>query len=218
MICAVNLLPESCHAARHRLVRRNAWSVVVLCAGVLVFGTWIALRATDRSVHRLNREHESLQAKQSELDRQLTLAIRSRNELAQRARALTALRQELALPQQLLTLAREAPEGVVLMEIQSLVQAGDRSLASPPTTSPRAGSGTAGAQALQRPGGRGPEPPVVQMTGYAVDHDQLTRLIEALQRIEHWEQIELLRVNREPYLGGMALAFRLECRQAEALQ
>jgi Tfp pilus assembly protein PilN len=211
MSYAVNLLPESCHNARRRARRRNAWTGILLSAGLLVIGTWAALSAADRAIQRLTREIAGLQARQSELDRQSTLAARLRNDLAQQGRALAALRQEHLLPGQLLTLAREAPGGIVLTEIRT--QSAGRPRPAIPVRPQTARASTVRPQraGLGDQGAAG----AVQVNGYAIDHDELTRLIGTIQRIPQWEQVELLRAGREPYRSGMALAFQLECHPRE---
>ncbi len=217
MSCAVNLLPESCHNARRRARRRNAWSVAVVSAGLLVVGTWVAFRATDRTLLWLNRQLASAQSKQCELDRQLTLATRLRNDLTRRARTLAALRQEHLLPEQLLTLTRQAPAGVVFTEITAHPATGARTAARPGSRAFRAvGSRWSPPRStVSHDQSAANGPLIVQMSGYAVDHDQLTRLIGVLQRVPQWEQVELLGAAREPYRTGTALAFQLECRPAE---
>jgi hypothetical protein len=210
MICTVNLLPESCRNAQRRALRRNAWFGVGLVAGVLVVGAWIALHASDRAILRFRRELAGLQARQSDLDRRLTLALQRRNRLADRGRALAALQQEEHFPGQLLNLSRLAPDGVVLTEI----------VARPPGAGWAPAGRGAEAQRGVGPGATarsaGQDPLAVQMRGFAIDHDELERLIEALQQIPHWENVKLLRAAREPYQTGMALAFSLECRPEES--
>jgi len=209
---SVNLLPESCHNARRRVVRRNTWTAVALCAALLVLGTWMALHATNRAMLQLDRDFATAQGKQAELGRQLALATNVRNGLAQRARALSILRQDQRLPQQLLTLAQQAPDGVVFTEILAEPAGRPRLLTRPPA---RALSPAAGEPQKDRAHDK-PAPLVVRMAGYAVNHDELTRLIDALQHIPRWERVELLRAARKPYRTGVALAFRLECWPAEA--
>ena len=202
MSCAVNLLPEACHDARRRIRHRSVWVIVLSGAAVLLAGTWLVLGATGRAIVRQGQELGAVQIVQSELDRQLTLATITRNELVEQGRALLALRQDQELPEQLLALSNQAPEGVVFTEINTGSRAGKR----PPigrairneASAAETGAGTA-----------------VSMRGYAVDHDQLTRLIAVLRRIPSWSKVELIRATREPYRGGNALAFHLECRQME---
>lgn len=214
MSCAVNLLPESCHHARRRAFRRNVWTALLLSAGLLAVGSWAVLRATDQAILRLIREFDSVQMKQSELDRHLTLAARLRNELVEQARALSALRQEQPLPAQLLALTDRAPDGVVLTEIRSAPPVAAERPARRPSNTSRAAPTKPSRRAARH------EQPalLVHMSGYALDHDELARLIDVLKAVPDWERVELLRATREPYGDGVGLAFRLECRQREASQ
>jgi hypothetical protein len=217
---AVNLLPESCHNARRRARRRNVWTIFTLSAGLLVIGAWVALCATDRTLSDLNGQFAIAECKQAELERRLTLATKLRDDLVQRARTLAALRQEQPLPAQLLMLTRQAPTGVVFTEISAVTAASGRSAARPFSTRARVvRHGQSGSHPAPP---HGPsvtsEPLVVRMSGYAVDHDQLARLIHVLQRVPQWERVELLAAAREPYRTGMALAFELECGSPETSQ
>jgi Tfp pilus assembly protein PilN len=210
---ALDLLPESCHSTRRRLARRNAWSVVLTFAGLLLAGAWLVLRVSDHVIDRSNRELAAIQIRQSELDRQLTLATMARNDLAERARVLSTLRQEQLLPQQLLTLSQQLPDGVVFTEIaaEPALRPGRFSPyrpAAPPANAPETTANDPSPQ---------PVPLLVRLRGYAVEHNDLTRLIDVLQRVPRWEHVELLRAAREPYGDGEALAFQLECLPLEGL-
>ena len=202
MSCAVNLLPEACHDARRRIRHRSVWTIIVAGSLVLLVGIWVVLGASDRAIVRQGQELGAVQMVQSELDRQLTLATITRNELVEKGRALLALRQEQELPAQLLALSNQTPAGVVLTQISTETRSGMR---------PPMGGGRKSVKSDTGGIGTG----VVFMNGYAVNHDQLTRLIAVLRRIPRWSRVELVRATREPYQRGEALAFRLECRQME---
>lgn len=213
MTATLDLLPESCHSARRRMVRRNAWTVVVTIAGLLLAGAWLALRVSDRVIEQSNRELGAVQVRQSELDRQLTLATVARNDLAERGRVLSTLRQEQLLPEQLLALSAQAPDGVVLTEIGAEPALGPRR-----RSRRQAGASRVGAVEATGDGPRQESSSLaVRMRGYAVDHNELTRLIDVLQRVPQWERVELLRAAREPYRDGEALGFQLECQPMEGI-
>ena len=218
--CSVNLLPESCHNARQRAVRRNRWTVTVLSAALLVVGAWIALGATHQAILGLHRQLVTEQARHAELDRRLLLATRNRDSLVQRANALVGLRQQQCdrpfLPEQLVSLAQLAPEGVVFEEISGAPVTHPNEGPARPTHPPGANPD---APTPQSPGPVlavqiKPEALVVRLSGFALDHQQLARLIEALRHVPQWDDVELLRAAREPYLQSEALAFRLECRRS----
>jgi hypothetical protein len=214
MTCAVNLLPECCHHAQRRAVRRNAWTVVATAGCVLLLCAWVASSATSSELARLDGELGAVYVRQSELDRQLALATIMRNQLIQRGRALLALQQQQAVPEQLLTLSSRAPAGVILTEIRAAPAAEkERAARHRPASSPVPSAKT-GAEDLRE----GSPALVVHICGYALEHDDLTRLIDVLQSAEdgwRWRQVELLRAAREPYRNGEALAFQLECQQPE---
>ena len=207
--CAVNLLPDSCHNVRRRTMRRKVWTAVALSAALLVAGAWAALRAVDQALLRLDRELGRVQVEQSELDRQLMLAAKLRNDLAARGRALSALRHRQPLPEQLLTLSRLAPAGVVLTEIRAQPAGEVREPIQPSS------SGNTRSPAANPSPESTPRPLLVQFSGYALDHDELARLVAVLQQVPQWEHVELLRATRQPYGSGEALAFELKCRQLE---
>ncbi|GAF79460.1 unnamed protein product, partial [marine sediment metagenome] len=194
-------------------------SPLALTAGVAVATSWLVLRATDQAVDRLTRQFAAAQTRRSELDRQLILATKIRNDLAGRGRALSALRQAHPLPAHLLALTRQAPDGVVFTELRGQpagdsrqpVQFRAKTARLPPANTPNQ-EAAAPAESIAATSER-PPPLVVQMSGYAVDHDELMRLISALQRLPLWEQVVLLSATREPNDNGEVLAFRLECLQ-----
>ena len=209
MIYSVNLLPDSCHNLRRRAVRRTAWTIVLAWAGLLTTGSWIGLQAVNHTLTRLERQLGGIQVKQTELDRQLVFACVERNSLVERARALAALRQDPdtdGLPERLYRLSRLAPEGIVLTELRSQpAELVERS--APPPSAPGAGA----APAVQRSS----RSLNVQITGFARDHNELTRLIDAIEHIASWERVDLERAAIEPFQGGTALSFRLDCRGRE---
>jgi hypothetical protein len=207
--CAVNLLPDSCHYVWRRTRRRKVWTAVALLAALVVGGAWTALRAADQALLRLDRELARVQVEQAELDRQLMLAAKLRNDLANRGRALSALRHRQPLPEQLLTLSRLAPAGVVLTEIRAQPAGEVREPVQPSS------SGNTRSPAGNRSPESRPRPLLVQFSGYAINHDELARLVAVLQQVPQWEQVELLRAARQPYGSGEALAFELKCRQPE---
>ena len=216
MICSVNLVPEACRNARRRAVRRSVWTVVATTAGMLLVCAWVSGRATSNALVRLDRELAGVQMRQSELELQRALATPTRNDLARRARALLALRQEQAAPEQLLNLSSRAPDGVVLTEIR----------AEPPMETGRPARQRAATASVSSTGTDAQAPRegapslLVHMCGYAIEHSELTRLIDVLQSTEngrYWDHVKLLRAAREPYGRDDALAFHLECRQAEGV-
>ncbi len=213
MTCAVNLLPESCHNDRCRAARRTVWTAVATTAGVLLACAWVVERATNHALANLVNELGGIQVRQSELDRQLTLSTIARNDLARQARALLSLRQEQALPEQLLALTNQAPDGVTFTEIraQPIAPTGSSARRSPPPSSTAAQTG------MKTPRDES-SASLVHLRGYALEHAQLTRLIDVLKSAragQCWQEVELLRAAREPYRSAEALAFQLECRPGE---
>ena len=210
MIYAVNLLPESCHNVRRRAARQTAWTITTACAALLVVGMWIGLQAIDHALTRQERELGGIQIKQTELDRQLMFAMGERNALADRARALAALRCDSdadGLPVRLTELARLAPEGIVLTELRS-VPADLAASIAPAPTKPAAAGQTA-------PTGPTHQELNAQISGFATNHAELTHFIDIVVRCGFWERVELVRAATEPFQSGQALSFRLDCQHKE---
>ena len=204
MNCSVNLLPQSCHDARQRRGRCRLWAAIAAGACVAALGGWIVQQITDQHRAQLVEELRGVEITQSELERQLLLAVKTRNDLVTHGRALTALRHNQVLADQVYAMATALPGGVVFTEIQALPAV----VASPAGRQP-AGEGSVGVQSLAGAG------PVMHLSGFATNQDELTALIDALQRTQYWQRVELLRASRAPFQQGVALAFRLECLPAE---
>lgn len=208
--CA-NLMPQACLIARQRTLRRNRWGgVVVACALALAcggFARFSTMHAVDLASDRLAH----LQARQAELDRQLGILVRTRGALYEQARRLAALRQSQPLPEQLVALAAEAPGGILLTDLRAEAPAPPAPDAAHARPTPPAAAATAEASAAAQTVSSALR--TIHLSGYALDHEHLTQLIESVRKIPNWQQVELVRASREPLGAGQAIAFRLECRE-----
>jgi Tfp pilus assembly protein PilN len=229
MNCSVNLVPLDCLHARARGKRRNGWAIVTLGAAAFLLTVWIVSGTASRAVERVGQRLADAQARQLALNRELADTHQRRAQLVDRLRLLCGLQQPQPWPQRLTTLVRESPPGIVLTEViaanrdprlrgksfrppqlRSPAGAGRREARLPPA---RAERGTAAA----RPDASGWHGLDVQLAGVATTHDELTRLIQALQHNEGWSHMELTRAGRQPFLNGLAVGFEIAGQVSDAV-
>ncbi len=207
MSTSVNLVPLVCLHARARAKRRNTWTFLTLGAGVFVLSVWLVSGTASSAVNSASRRLGEAQARQLALNHELADATGARTALIDQLRLLSDLQQEQPWARRLAVLAAEIPPGVVLTQVT--VDA--RALRSPASSERNTSAAVAGPA-----GRRQSQPLTVQLSGVAVDHDELARLIETLRRSEGWGQVELTRADRRPFLNGLAVAFQLQCESREA--
>ena len=118
MSCSVNLLPQSCHDARQRSGRCRLWTAIVAGACVVALGGWVVQKLSDQHCGQLEDELRGIEMTHSELERQLLLAIKARNDLVKHGRALAALRLEQDLAEQMYAVTTAPSDGIVFTEIQ----------------------------------------------------------------------------------------------------
>jgi hypothetical protein len=216
---SINLLPTSCLDARARARRQWTWSVTAAGLGAVLCAGWVAHLGGERSRNELLRNLAVLQARQTELDLQLTRASRSRAALYDEARTLSRLRPANVLPEQLLELARVTPEGVFLTEMKALPFAAARPAARPASAPAAPDSAAAGATATGAARPKALERGVrsVQIAGVAADFECVQSFVDALARVPNWQQVELVRSVREKRDGRDVIVFRVECQDPEGV-
>jgi Tfp pilus assembly protein PilN len=212
MSTSVNLVPLVCLHARARAKRRNTWTFLTLGAGVFVLSVWLVSGTASSAVKRASRRLGEVQARQLTLNHELADATGARTALIDQLRLLSDMQQEQPWARRLAVLAAGIPPGVVLTQVTVNAQA----LRSPAARPKPAAERNTSAAVADPAGRRQSQPLTVQVSGVAVDHDELARLIETLRRSEGWGQVELTRADRRPFLNGLAVAFQLQCESREA--
>jgi len=209
---SINLLPTSCLDARVRARRQWRWSVTAVGLGAVLCAGWVVHLGGESARNELLQNLAVLQARQTELDLQLTRASRGRASFYDQARALAQLRPGNAVPEQLLELARRTPDGVFLTEMRAQPFASAKP--SPrPTTAPAAPGAAPAAGAIAAAPPRSTR--VLQIAGIAMDFERVQTLVDALTDVPQWERVELVRWMREKRDGHDAVAFRIECQDRE---
>jgi hypothetical protein len=201
---ALNLVPVDCLESWARRRRVTIWTSVCLVAVVATIVAAGHCWSTGRSLARLEKHVAETLARQSDLDRALERAAADHDALLARAEAVASLRRPHALPGQLAELSNHAPEGVVFERIDFNSQT-SRTNPRPSVVAADGGRPAGGAI-------------TTEMTGYAVSHQELDRLIKVIHTIPQWRQVRLLRAASEPYLTGQAIAFHLVCLPEEQEQ
>jgi hypothetical protein len=214
--CSVNLVPKARLHARIRARRRLAWIGSCSVLAMLLSTAWGAERTASGALTRLAESVGVVEVQRTEVQRRLVLATARRTRLLEQLQSLTAARRPQPWARRLVTLTREAPDGVFLTTIQIGAPAseGDRAPAgaspaapSPARKEPPASSTT-------------PEYQTVRLLGYALDHGALLQFLNTLQGLPGWRHVELVRAAQEPFRTGQAVMFELvgdveECGDTE---
>jgi|GEM_PF-6173056 len=214
MNCTVNLVPASCLDSSIRARHRAVWGAVLLGTSTLFVAAWVALEVDSGSRARIEERLGETAAAQTNIDRELLIALGERTARVSEARIEVGVIQRDRLAERLSDLATAVPEGVLLTRING-VEVTEEGAPGGRHAPARAGAAaTAGANASLSPAA---EDLSVSLHGFAVQHSDLALLIAALERADGWREVELVRSAREPHDAGFAVAFELHALVTEAL-
>ncbi len=218
MSYSVNLVPVARLHARIRTQRRTGWIGAGVAAAALLAIGWGSQHAATSAVKRLTRDVNTLDVQRSETQRALLAANGRRTQLLDELQTIAAARRPQPWAQRLVTLTREAPPGVFLTAVD--ISAPDVDKGQAPPAQPAAVTGRPkddAASSGSRPGqgGASPKARAVRLRGYAIDHPTLLQFLSTLQGLPGWRHVELVRASQEPYRGGLAIGFELDCRTEE---
>jgi hypothetical protein len=171
-----------------------------LAAGLLIAAGWSVQRAAAAVVARLSYEVAALEVQRTEAQRRLVNAGAQRSQLLARLQTVASARRPQPWAQRLTALTREAPQGIFLTAVT--IAEGDRSPAAGPLGPAERNLSPSGRQS-------------VRLLGYALDHGALIQLLNTLQNLPGWQQVELVRATAEPFRRGSAVAFELACQTQE---
>ncbi len=207
----VNLVPAARLHTRACARRRVAWMGSCMLLAALLALAWGTQRIAANAVVQLGNEVAALEAQRAELARRMAATNAERTQLLGRLQTIAAARCPQTWPRRLVTLAREAPEGVFLTGITIATPAYDPGTAQARNREARPAAG------VRPPAQRvaSDEMQSVRLLGYALDHGALLQFLNTLQRLPGWRQVELVRATQEPYRGALAVAFELEGRTQE---
>ena len=215
---SVNLVPVARLQARIRTQRRTGWMGAGVTAAALLAIGWGSQHAATSAVRRLTNDVTALDVQRSETQRALLAANGRRTQLLGKLQTVTAAKRPQPWAQRLVTLTREAPPGVFLTAVN--ISAPDVEKSPAPAARPASVAGQPKEDAASpRPpptqGGASPEVRAVRLLGYAIDHPTLLQFLNTLQGLPGWRHVELIRASQEPYRGGLAIGFELDCRTEE---
>lgn len=202
MSCSVNLVPAARLLARTRTRRRTAWVGVCTAAGVFLAAGWGLQHTAGGILTRLSVKVNALERQHAEGQRRLVVAAARRTQLLEQLRTIAEARRPQPWAHHLAALTLGAPDGVFLTAIK-VTPAGTESSSAGRTQSDDSDSSQAHA---------------IRLLGYALDHSSLIQLLNVLQNLPGWQQVELVRATSEPYEGSSAVAFELACQTREGLQ
>lgn len=214
MSCSVNLVPESRLVARRRIQRAWRWALLTgLTLGVFALGLGTRIIAA-RALEQHTRALADRRTERAEVLQRLTAASDERAAIVRRLKTLAAARHAQPWPGRLVALAEAAPDGIFLTTIEIATPADRKTPSQRPTESRRS------KKIGQPPPPEPPAPPanaeqVVHLRGYALDHAALLQLVNTLQDLPGWSQVELKRGTLGPLGGHMVVEFEIDCRAAE---
>ncbi len=216
---SVNFIPARRIAAKQRRRRMNRWAVTVSVYAMLLIGAYACSYALWGGGHAAMADEE----------RKTSLRIE------QAKRAISTLQGELtaeeatlkanqALADQpdwsvlLVLVARSLGDEVVLNRCdlgpgQALetAAAGSPAPGSRPSVPPTAGPPAAGPPSPVPREAAAPGPFVLAVAGYGKTMTAVSQFVLALERLGLFDQVRLIKTNREPFLSTQAVAFQIEC-------
>ncbi len=208
MSAGVNLVPHAFLRARRRSRRRNAWLAVVAATAFLFLMGWGGQRLAAHALHTVEYQVENIEQQRSDVQRQLLMAAGRRSELVDQLRTVTESRRPQPWAQRLTTLTDVVPAGVLITSID--IGTGGRVVVG--NRRPPRGPANTAANATDH----NLQP--VQMRGHALDHGALIQMLNTLQQLPGWTQVELVRATLGPFRTGAAVAFELDCQTLEDVQ
>ena len=202
----VNLIPIYRVDARRRRTRGRRW--VVACAAyaaLLTIGYGMCEATWGGTDPQLASE---LQAASEKLEKSQSVLARLRPELAEGRARLNAARAVALQPDWsivLAALAKSLGEEVVLSSCKL-----DTQTAAAPAPSPAASSADAD-KAKKKPSKPEPVRVVLSVNGFGRSQVAVSQFVLRLEQMKLFDRVKLIKTSREPFLGGEAVAFQLEC-------
>jgi|GEM_PF-569192 len=198
----VNLVPTVRLLARCRGRRQRIWLAVCAAGALLVAVGWGIQRSAGSVLTHLVAQVRTCETRGAELQRRLTAAAQQRAAALEEFETYAAIRHPQPWPARLLALSQLAPPEVFLTGL---------------TITPPGSAESRGAAAERRPLAADPVGTArqVRLRGYATDHAALIQLLNTLQTLPGWKQVDLVRATVEPFRSGSAVAFELSCLAVE---
>lgn len=199
----VNLLPAECLLARRRALRVGAWAGVWSAGLLVVAGAWLVRTATIDAAERIAERLQAASGQRLVLEKQIKAVTEDRQLLINRLQALAALRPPQVWPARMATLARLAPDGVVLSYLASEESTTAATPAPPGPPKPDAATNRTPAAKLTRR--------AIQLRGLALAQDDVARLIDNLRAEADWARVELVRTTWQQIGLASAVSFEIKC-------
>jgi len=208
---SVNFIPARRLAARSRRRRRNRWAVTMSVYALMLVGVYGGAYALWGGGHVALADEE----------RRTTLRIeQSKRDIHTLQEELTAgeatLKANRALTDQpdwsilLALVARDLNDEVVLTRCELKGGASAAPTATAATPMPTTASAPAAVPAASPEGAR-PEVFVLDVTGYGKTMMAVSQFVLAMERTGLFDEVRLVKTNREPFLTTSAVAFQITC-------
>ena len=196
----VNLIPSGRLAAKQRHARLRVW--VALCCGyavILSAGVGICYAMWARHDTGLSDKIESTARQISESDRAIRKYRRELPQVQAALEASEAMGNQPDWSKLLVLLAEELGEQVVLNECKLSLLDGDVS----------GGPQTSASYLKEVPLGQ--RRYKLSISGFGQTQTGVSRFVLRLEHIELFDEVRLMKSDRQPFLTGEAVAFNIEC-------
>ena len=203
---SVNMVPQAslqAQARAHRLVR---WIAACVLAALLLTAGWVVQYTATAGLAELDDRLSDLGVQRIKADAHLVSAKRRRAELAQQLQIVAATRRPQPWARRLANLTEAAPDGVLITRI---------SIDTPAPLTERKES-----KKPREPNEKQPAPAIsdtgnarqhVRIEGHALDHGTLIQLVNSIERIPEWQDVELIRATQQRCGAALVIAFELAC-------
>jgi Tfp pilus assembly protein PilN len=205
----VNLIPESRRLAKHRRVRIRGWTMGCAAYAIVLIAVCTGVRAT------FSPRSDRIVADRAEAAKQIT-------ELDGQVTATRARLTEVKVKLQTIRLVTSQPDWSILLAALGNAM-GDDAVLNTISLEPLHGSTAVAASVPGKGSGKAPVPESsgqptqwrLDLQGHSLSQPSVSKLISRLQQTGLFQDITLQRTRREPFFGGQAIAFQMQCLLGE---
>ena len=212
MSCSVNMVPEASLRAQARAKRLVRWLAVCTSAALLLAAGWIVQYMAAAGLARFGGKLANLDQQRTKADAHLVSARKRRAELAHELRMVAATKRPQPWPRRLAQLTGVAPDGVLITAIN--ITPPERPAEPKQTTTSRERR----REKDEAPPAPAPEPSYpddtrqrVRIQGQALDHATLIQLLNGIEQLPEWHNVELIQATQQPCGAALVIAFELDC-------
>jgi hypothetical protein len=200
---SVNLIPAKHLVARGRRLRARAWGV-----GLCVYAAALAAACVGAKIVWAGDGGRTA----SDLETARSATNKANTALAQASKRLADAQRT----QKLIKFVRDQPDWSILLALIGK-RLGDETVLrevrlEPVKSTPTGSSGSSSAAASAS---TSTERFTLHLRGFGKTQSSVSAFVSAMEKVELFDHVKLLRTTREPFLNGMAVTFEIECSLGE---